>query len=151
MPTKREALSDKQLRWIDEYLVDLNGAAAAVRAGYSPKSARAIAHENLTKPDILAVLQEKQVAMAHKLQVTREGVVKGLLDAAKMGRLLQNPAAMVSALSTIAKMLGYFSPELKRVELTTSQQTTYRDLSRLSDAELLDIIQSGTALTPLPH
>lgn len=55
-----DLLSDKQLRWIDEYLIDFNGAAAAVRAGYSAKSARSIAHENLTKPDIQVVFQARQ-------------------------------------------------------------------------------------------
>ena len=51
MSDTARSLSFKQLRWIDEYLIDFNGAAASVRAGYSPKSARSIAHENLTKPD----------------------------------------------------------------------------------------------------
>ena len=50
-------LSAKQNRFVEEYLLDGNGAAAAVRAGYSVKSARAIASENLTKADVLSVLQ----------------------------------------------------------------------------------------------
>ncbi|MFP6729148.1 MAG: terminase small subunit [Alphaproteobacteria bacterium] len=39
----------KQQRFIDEYLVDLNATAAAIRAGYSAKTARQIASENLSK------------------------------------------------------------------------------------------------------
>ena len=45
-------LNTKQHRFVDEYLVDLNGTQAAIRAGYSPKTARAIASENLKKPVI---------------------------------------------------------------------------------------------------
>lgn len=45
-------LTDKQRLFIEEYLVDLNGAAAARRAGYSPDTAKEMAYENLTKPHI---------------------------------------------------------------------------------------------------
>src|SRR5262245_41863153 len=46
-------LTPKQEAFVREYLVDLNGAAAARRAGYSKNSAKQIASENLTKPDVL--------------------------------------------------------------------------------------------------
>ncbi|MCF8168633.1 MAG: terminase small subunit [Rhodoferax sp.] len=45
-------LTARQARFVDEFLIDGNGAAAAVRAGYSAKTARFIASENLTKPYI---------------------------------------------------------------------------------------------------
>jgi phage terminase small subunit len=134
------SLTDKQLRWIDEYLIDFNGAAAAVRAGYSEKSARSIAHENATKPDIQAVLRERQTALATELHISRTGVVKGLLEAVEMGRELRNPGAMVSALSTIAKMLGYYSPEVKRVELTAGQGAVQADFARMTDGQLQAVI-----------
>ena len=133
-------LTVKQHRWIDEYLTDFNGAAAAVRAGYSPKSARSIAHENLTKPDIQAVLQARQAAMAKELQITRQGVIQGLLEAVKMGRELKNPASMVSALSTIAKILGYFSPEVKRIELAPGAANTLSNYSQMQDHELIALM-----------
>lgn len=53
------ALSHKQRAFIDEYLIDFNATQAAIRAGYSEKSARAIGHENLTKPDIAAEIQRR--------------------------------------------------------------------------------------------
>ena len=143
MSQHQTSLTAKQQRWIDEYLVDLNGAAAAIRAGYSPKSARAIAHENLTKPDIQAVLQARQAAMAKELQITRQGVIRGLLDAVEMGRLQQNPGAMVSALREVSKMLGFNAPAVKRVELTATQHGAYQDLSSWSDAQLLEAIAAG--------
>lgn len=45
-------LTYKQRRFIEEYLLDLNATAAAIRARYSPRTARQIGQENLTKPDI---------------------------------------------------------------------------------------------------
>lgn len=52
------ALKDKQEAFCREYLIDLNATQAAIRAGYSEKTARAIGSENLIKPDIQARLQE---------------------------------------------------------------------------------------------
>jgi phage terminase small subunit len=49
-------LTAKQQLFVDEYLVDLNASAAARRAGYSEKTARAIGIENLTKPAIRAAV-----------------------------------------------------------------------------------------------
>jgi len=45
-------LTAKQRRFCEEYLIDLNATQAAIRAGYSPKTARFIDNENLTKPYI---------------------------------------------------------------------------------------------------
>ena len=58
-------LTAKQEMFCQEYLVDLNGAAAAVRAGYSEKTAKEISSENLTKPNIaerIAALKAERCA-----------------------------------------------------------------------------------------
>lgn len=53
---KERGLTPKQQRFVEEYLVDLNATQAAIRAGYSRKTARKIGSENLSKPDIQAAL-----------------------------------------------------------------------------------------------
>lgn len=45
-------LTEKQRRFVEEYLVDLCATQAAIRAGYSPKTAYSIGEENLRKPEI---------------------------------------------------------------------------------------------------
>ena len=45
-------MTERQKRFIAEYLIDLNATQAAIRAGYSVKTARQIGEENLTKLDI---------------------------------------------------------------------------------------------------
>lgn len=52
-------LTAKQQRFCDEYLIDLNATQAAIRAGYSKKTAKQIAQENLTKPDLKKYIQER--------------------------------------------------------------------------------------------
>lgn len=46
------SLTPKQKMFVDEYLVDLNATQAAIRAGYSPKTAKDIASQNLAKLNI---------------------------------------------------------------------------------------------------
>lgn len=50
-------LNQKQKRFAEEYMVDSNATQAAIRAGYSKKTARSIGAENLTKPDIKAYIE----------------------------------------------------------------------------------------------
>lgn len=136
-------LTAKQSRFIDEYMVDMNGAAAAVRCGYSPRTSRAIACELLTKPDIQAELQARGAALARELEVTREGVVRGLLDAFEMARTDRQPGVMVSSMAAIAKLLGFYAVETRRVELTTEQSASQANLAALSDAQLLALMAQG--------
>ena len=53
-------LLPKQIKFIDEYLVSANATQAALRAGYSPKTAHVIGQNNLKKVAIAALLAEKQ-------------------------------------------------------------------------------------------
>ncbi|KRM98261.1 terminase small subunit [Lactobacillus taiwanensis DSM 21401] len=52
-------LTQKQRRFIDEYIISGNATQAAIKAGYSKKTARKIGQENLTKPDIKAAIEKR--------------------------------------------------------------------------------------------
>jgi predicted XRE-type DNA-binding protein len=54
------ALNPKQQRFCDEYLIDLNATQAAIRAGYSKKTASAIGSENLTKKEIIEYINVRK-------------------------------------------------------------------------------------------
>lgn len=102
-------LSDKQIRFVSECLVDLNGAGAAVRAGYSQNSARQIATRLLTKVHIRVLVQEKQKEAEERLQIRRDDVILGLLRAAQEAKEAGSPMGMVAAYREIGKMLGYYN------------------------------------------
>lgn len=65
-------LTPKQELFINEYLIDLNATQAAIRAGYSEKTAQEIGAENLSKPMIQAAIQKAQAKTAKKLEITRD-------------------------------------------------------------------------------
>jgi len=79
-------LTPKQQRFVEEYLIDLNATQAAIRAGYSKRTAKAIGCENLTKPDVITVIEkakaersdETKIDAAWVLQKAKELHVKAL-------------------------------------------------------------------------
>src|SRR5258708_8969284 len=76
---KRPALSDRQRKFVSEYLIHLNATKAAVRAGYSPRSAADIGHALLRRHE--AVMSAIAAAMAERerrTQVTADRIVTEL-------------------------------------------------------------------------
>ncbi len=71
-------LNKKQKLFCDEYLVDLNATAAALRSGYSKKTARSIGQENLTKPDIKKYINDKLGERSEVNSLTSDKVIAEL-------------------------------------------------------------------------
>ena len=75
---KMRKLTPKQKRFVDEYLIDLNATKAAIRAGYSAKTAASIGEENLRKPEIQGALAERMKARSVRTEVTQDRVIAEL-------------------------------------------------------------------------
>lgn len=75
-------LTEKQKRFIDEYLIDLNATQAAIRAGYSKKTAGQIAFYYFQKPHIQAEIQKRRARLQSKLEITQEKVLQELASIA---------------------------------------------------------------------
>lgn len=72
------ALTAKQKRFCDEYLVDLNATQAAIRAGYSKKTAYSIGVENLKKPEIKKYIEQRMTEKEKELIADQDEVLKYL-------------------------------------------------------------------------
>ena len=68
-------LKPRQEDFVHEYLVDLNATQAAIRAGYSEKSAGSIGVENLQKPHIAAAIVKLRAERAKRYEITAENVL----------------------------------------------------------------------------
>lgn len=106
-------LTDKQRIFVDEYLIDLNGTRAAIRAGYSEKSAREIASQNLTKLNIQKAIEKAFNERKARVLVTQDDVVNGLLDEAKNKDEGASHSARVSAWAHLGKHLGMFTDKVE--------------------------------------
>lgn len=69
-------LTDKQARFVDEYLVDLNATQAAIRAGYSAKTAQEQGSRLLSNVSVKNAIRERQEVLKMKTEITQEWVVE---------------------------------------------------------------------------
>lgn len=75
-------LTDKQKRFCEEYMIDLNATQSAIRAGYSVDTANRIGSENLSKLDIQEYIQELQQNKSEELNISQNMVLKELMKIA---------------------------------------------------------------------
>ena len=106
-------LTPKQQRFVEEYLIDLNAPQAAIRAGYSPRTANEQGAQNLAKLSISEAIAEAQEKLSNKAQVTVEMVVQGLLNEAKDLSEGSTQSARVSAWAHLGKHLGMFKDKIE--------------------------------------
>ena len=97
-------MNPKQQRFVTEYLIDCNATQAAIRAGYSEKTARFIGHENLTKPYIQKAIQEAREKQNKTAGLTFERALEILADIALNGERDNN---RVAAIAQASRMCGW--------------------------------------------
>ena len=136
----------KQRRFIDEYLVDGNGARSAAAAGYGRAGAAVAAHRLLSNANVRRTLQSRQSIDAARLGIDRQQLVTGLLEAVKMGRQRGEPTVMISALREIGRLMGFYSPtEIQDLLSQGRKLQLVQKMNALSDAELLALIVNNGA------
>ena len=106
-------MTDKQRRFAEEYLIDLNATQAAIRAGYSERTANRIASENLSKLDIQQYITARQAEARARVEVTQEEI---LLQLKKIGLSDVDAedikvADKLKAMDMMIRMLGYDKPQ----------------------------------------
>ena len=101
MPSR---LTPKQEAFVREYMIDLNATQAAIRAGYSEKTANRIGAENLTKPVIQEAIQQLHKAAEEKCAVTVEWILSEIAKIAQDEEV--KTADRLKALELLGKHLG---------------------------------------------
>ncbi len=118
------SLTPKQERFVAEYLIDLNATQAAIRAGYSEKTAGQVGFENLKKPEIAEAIAAKAGKTAEKLDLSAERVLKGLFEEATRTGEGSSHGARVSAWGLLGKYHKLF---VDRVEADVTGDLTVTD------------------------
>ena len=95
-------MNPRQQRFVDEYLIDLNGYRAAVRAGYEEKWARHIASRLLRRPEIAEAVEKAKEERRERLRITADRVLAELarMAFADIGRLIAQDAKGLSLKDT---------------------------------------------------
>ncbi|MCK3657234.1 terminase [Pasteurellaceae bacterium Pebbles2] len=137
----RGELTDKQKRFVEEYLVDLNATQAAIRAGYSEKTAQEQSSRLLSNVMVQAAIEQARSERSKRTKITQDDVLNGLLDIISMStgqkkvietelskvdgsivpvdieKVCFEPHAANKALELLGKHLGMFKDN---VDLTSS-------------------------------
>ena len=129
--TESKKLTAKESAFVAEYLVDLNATQAAIRAGYSEKSAAVIGHENLRKPHIAEAIQEAMDKRGERVKISQDWILKKLRRIVKdcTGETL-NPAGANKALELLMRHKGMLNDKLK-----VEADVTHRHENRLEHLE----------------
>lgn len=121
-------LTSKQARFVEEYLIDLNGAQAAIRAGYAPKRADAIAWENLRKPEVAEAIRMALQERSERMQITQDyviGTIRDTVEALKAGGLAENAQGIFKGSELLGRHLRLFVNRIEhsgRVEIDQRQR-----------------------------
>lgn len=158
-----DGLTEQRKLFVQEYLVDFNGAQAAMRAGYSPKSARYSARDLLEDPAVVAALGKAIAARAQRTQVDADYVITAIRETIERCRQTLAPvltrrgepvlvedrngelvpaytfdaANVLKGSELLGKHLGMFKEHLEH-----SGSIAHRHSNELSEAELERIATS---------
>lgn len=106
-------LTPKQRAFVAEYLVDLNATQAAIRAGYSVKTAKQTACENLAKPDVQAAIAELMKAREGRTEVTQDKVIADIRRVGKAAEDAEQYSPALRALELLGRHLGMFKDKVQ--------------------------------------
>jgi phage terminase small subunit len=106
-------LTLKQRLFADEYLIDLNATQAAIRAGYSKKTARQISERLLTKVDIQKAIAQRMKARSERLERTADDVLRDIYDVSKKALAEGDLRTALKAYELDGRHLGLFEDRLK--------------------------------------
>lgn len=100
------ALTPKQQRFVEEYLVDLNATQAAIRAGYSARTAAVQASRLLTNVNICFAVKAGQAKRADAAEISQSWVVKKLRKNAELAHSIEQPGPANRSYELIGKHIG---------------------------------------------
>ena len=125
-------MTAKQQRFCDEYLIDLNATQAAIRAGYSVKTAGVIASENLQKPYIAEYIEKRMAEKEAELIADQNEVMKYLTSV--MRREHKEFVVVTLQSKTEKWVMDEDTGKLKKQTITEETPAVVDIPARLSDA-----------------
>jgi phage terminase small subunit len=146
-------MTPKQARFAEEYLMDLNATQAALRAGYSPASAKTLGCKLLKNPKVAAAIEAGMAARSRRTGIEADWVLQRLKEVAQRcltaepakdrkgkptGEYRFDARGATKALELVGKHLGMFSAKTGAAQ--PARAGTAKDPREMSDQELAEEI-----------
>ena len=134
-------LTDQQNRFVEEYLYDLNGTQAAIRAGYSPNSAESQANRLLRNAKVSAAVSKAKAAQSRRTGINNDRVIRELakIAFANAGDIINMETACVWGNAAADDKAAIASVKVKSSVSPTSQ-TVEREVKLHDKIKALDLL-----------
>lgn len=132
-------LTEKQVAYVENRAFGMNKGDSVTAAGYHQLSASSTLEQ---MPAITEAMSAERAKNARMSGVSRQDVIDGIKEAIDQAKLLAEPMAQIAGWREIAKMNGYYAPEVKELRLTGSQEAKVKEMQALTDEQLLELAQS---------
>lgn len=116
-------LTQKQQRFVDEYIISGNATQAAIKAGYSKKTARFVGAENLTKPNIKVELEKRNAEIKSQKTMDMQEVMERLAAIAR-GEIVEQ---QVTNKGTVVEVEPKTSDQIRAMELIGKRYGAWTD------------------------
>lgn len=130
---KTDAARTRRLKAIEA--VAVMGMSAKDAAAFSGLTAGSVS-SLMARPEVKEYVARLQQEQADKLNVSREEVMQGMLDAIQDAKMLGEPASQIRGWEQIAKMQGYYAPERRVLELPDNARDFIEAMQSLDTAEI---------------
>lgn len=134
-------MTDKQKRFCDEYLIDCNATQAAIRAGYSPKTAYSIGEENLKKPELKTYIDERLEQLHSEKTADAQEVLEYLTSVMRGEHKEQTLALCGEGMQEIQNIDVSAKDRIKAAELIGKRYGMFKDAIDLGGA--VPVVISG--------
>jgi phage terminase small subunit len=125
-------MTPRQKKFVSEYAKDLNATQAAVRAGYSEKTAKQIGSRLLTDVDVKKAVEARQAAVAERNDITIDGHIETLAALRDAAKLEKQYSAAINAEVKRGEVAGFYVKRTEDVTGLSREQKRERLLKLLA-------------------
>lgn len=137
-------LTDQQRAFVKAWASGETIQTALARAGYASTN-DSIGYRMAKMPHILKHYNAEKLKYEAAAQMTRKKVMDGLLEGIDMCKMMSDGPGVITGWKTVGQMCGYFEPVKRRLDINVTGSIEMNRLNRMSDADLLRVIQQGAA------
>lgn len=131
-------LTDKQRQFVKEWASGESITSASIRAGFATATQ---GYRMVRMPNILAAYEQEKLEYREASRMTKAKIIEQFQEAFDMAKLQAEPFAMVAATRETAKLLGFYEPVKRKIEINFANQ---KDMTAMSNEDLQKLLDESS-------